>query len=136
MVQEVDEQRQLLLEMEEEFRTGKLGRELTEELDVRKRGVVREGGEVTRKKFEQELYALRELLAQAIKVKIEVVRSEREIIQARMRGESTDDDIVPAVARTVVDDERLYWPFEGEYWRDELGTYELDFSMCRSVAGR
>ena len=25
---------------------------------------------------------------------------------------------------TAVDDERVYWPYEGEYWRDELGTYQ------------
>ena len=23
-----------------------------------------------------------------------------------------------------MNDERVYWPYEGEYWRDELGTYE------------
>ena len=23
-----------------------------------------------------------------------------------------------------VDDEHVYWPFEGEFWRDELGNYE------------
>ena len=26
-------------------------------------------------------------------------------------------------AMPVADDE-LYWPYEGEYWRDELGTYQ------------
>jgi hypothetical protein len=40
---------------------------------------------------------------------------------------------VPAAARTVVDDEHVYWPYQGEYWRDELGTYELDFTMCRAL---
>ena len=30
------------------------------------------------------------------------------------------------------DDEKLVWLFEGEYWRDELGTYELTLAhSCR-----
>jgi hypothetical protein len=24
----------------------------------------------------------------------------------------------------AVADDQLYWPYEGEYWRDELGTYQ------------
>ena len=34
--------------------------------------------------------------------------------------------------RWGVKDTELMWPYFGEYWRDELGTYELDFSMCRA----
>jgi hypothetical protein len=64
-------------------------------------------------------------------VKIEVARSERELLEKKMQHEKTHDELVQASARTVVDDEHVYWPYEGEYWRDELGTYELDFSMCR-----
>ena len=86
---------------------------------------------VTREKFEGELYELKGLLAQAYRIKIEVVRAERQAIEAEMQGRDAGDAIIPAVARTVVDDEHLYWPYEGEYWRDELGTYQLDFSMCR-----
>ena len=24
----------------------------------------------------------------------------------------------------AVNDDQLYWPFQGEFWRDELGTYQ------------
>jgi hypothetical protein len=24
----------------------------------------------------------------------------------------------------AVSDDQLYWPYVGEYWRDELGTYQ------------
>ena len=91
-------------------------------------------GEVTRRKFEQELYDLKSLLAQAVRIKLEVVRAEREALERKLRNEASEDDLVPATARTVVGDEHLYWPYEGEYWRDELGTYELDFTMCRPLA--
>ena len=111
--------------------TQEMGGQLREQLATR----IRDAGETTRKKFERELYELRSLLAQALRIKIEVARSEREVLERRLSG-GQGDEVIPAQARTVVDDEHLYWPYEGEYWRDELGTYELDFSMCRPLAAR
>ena len=129
---QVNDQQTKLSKMSEQFRTSKVGEETRESIGKAQLAHAKEAGEVTRKKFERELYALKGLLGQALRVKLEVARSEREGIERGIRGEkSTDDKIVPAVPRTVVDDEHHYWPYEGEYWRDELGTYELDFSMCR-----
>jgi hypothetical protein len=122
--------------MPTEFRDSRLGREVADELAELSSARAREAGDITRKKFERELYNLKSLLAQALRIKIEVVAAEKTALQARMRGEKTYDEIVPAVARSVVGDEQLYWPYEGEYWRDELGTYELDFSMCRPLAAQ
>jgi tetratricopeptide (TPR) repeat protein len=124
----------LVKQLPVEFRDSKLGRQVADELQELASARAREAGEITRKKFERELYNLKSLLAQALRIKIEVVAAEKAALQARMRGEATHDEIVPAVARSVVGDEQLYWPYEGEYWRDELGTYELDFSMCRPLA--
>jgi hypothetical protein len=135
VVSQVEEQLALLKEMPEEFQRNELGLELNENLRATLLDRMKAAGITARKKFEHELYGLKSLLAQALRIKIEVARAEREIIQSKMRGEATEDDLVPAVQRSVVDDEHLYWPYEGEYWRDELGTYELDFSMCRPLSG-
>ncbi len=128
---QVNDQQTKLSKMSEQFRTSKLGEETRESIAKAQVAHAKEAGEVTRKKFERELYSLKGLLGQALRVKLEVARSERENIERKIRGEQGGDKIIPAVPRTVVDDEHLYWPYEGEYWRDELGTYELDFSMCR-----
>lgn len=136
VVEQAREQRALYDEMGGEFRQSQMGIELQDELATLAVKRSSEAGEVTRKVFERELYALKDLLAQAIRIQIEVTRSERDKIERQMRGEEVNDAVVPAVAQTVVDDERLYWPYEGEYWRDELGNYELDFSMCRPLAQR
>ncbi|MEZ4272650.1 MAG: hypothetical protein R3C68_14835 [Myxococcota bacterium] len=137
VVRQMAAQIKLLNELGDEFRGGKLGLEIAEQLSELNLQRIREAGEVTRKKFEEELYALKSLLAQALRIKIEVARSERTVIEKKLRGESTaDEDIIPAREQVVVDDEHLYWPYEGEFWRDELGTYELDFSMCRPLAAR
>ncbi|MBI5512053.1 MAG: hypothetical protein HY903_25120 [Deltaproteobacteria bacterium] len=136
VVQQASDQVALWNEMSDAFRQSRIGRDLYDELKQHAMDVTRAAGEVARAKFERELYDLKGLLAQALRIKLEVAKAEQDIIQRKLNNEKSSDEIVPAVPRTVVGDEQLYWPYEGEYWRDELGTYELDFSMCRPLAAR
>jgi tetratricopeptide (TPR) repeat protein len=133
VMKQVQEQQRALDTSTEEFKNSQLGGEVRADIAKAQTEHAKEAGEVTRRKFERELYALKGLLAQALRVKLEVARAEREDVEGRIRGEVASNKIIPAKPRTVVDDEHLFWPYEGEYWRDELGTYELDFSMCRST---
>jgi len=135
VVREVYEQKKLLEEIGPEFLNEVMGRELNEELQNLEIKRVSGAGETTRRRFEEELYILKGLLADALRIKIEVARSERQVLEKRMAGKTDlEEDLIPAKAQTVVDDEHMYWPYEGEYWRDELGTYELDFSVCKALA--
>ncbi|OGQ91735.1 MAG: hypothetical protein A2289_11820 [Deltaproteobacteria bacterium RIFOXYA12_FULL_58_15] len=135
VVQQTKDDIAMAKEMAAEFREARIGQEVYDELQELSAQRARAAGEATRQKFERELFDLKGLLAQALRIKIEVVSAEKAVLQAKIKGEPPPDPIVPAVARSVVGDEQLYWPYEGEYWRDELGTYELDFSMCRPLAG-
>ena len=51
----------------------------------------------------------------------------------RMLQAGGDLDVVKGYKyKYGVADDQLYWPFEGEYWRDELGTYEYTLTWgCR-----
>jgi outer membrane protein assembly factor BamD (BamD/ComL family) len=134
VVQQATDQLDIWAQMSDEFRQSRLGRDLYDEMKLHATDVTRQAGEVTKKKFEKELYDLKSLLAQALRIKLEVAKAEQDIAQRKLNNEKSADAIIPAEPRTVVGDEQLYWPYEGEYWRDELGTYELDFSMCRPLA--
>jgi hypothetical protein len=134
VVQQLKDQLELWRQMPEALRQAKLGNELADDIKNAIAERSREAGEVTRKKFEQQLYDLKSLLAQALRIKLEVTAAERSVLEKKMRNEAAEDALVPAQARTVVGDEHVYWPYEGEYWRDELGTYQLDFTMCRPLA--
>jgi len=136
VVQQAQEQLKMWQEMSETFRTSQLGRGLYDELKQYSVDVSKAAGEVTRKKFEKELYDLKSLLAQALRIRLEVAKAEQDAEQRKINKEGQADEVVAAVPRTVVGDEQLYWPYEGEYWRDELGTYELDFSMCRPLSAK
>ena len=77
------------------------------------------------------LQDLRRHLAGALKIK-------QETLKAR-RGDSPDsvlkEQAAAAAAKQLieVDDEHIEWPFTGEYWRDELGSYLYDIdSLCKT----
>ena len=41
------------------------------------------------------------------------------------------------MSRIIVDDEHHFWPFKGEYWRDELGYYRVRLNnRCERIGAR
>ena len=72
------------------------------------------------------------LLKSAIAIRLEVEEQRTRVLQQQLRGarggvvaEATGDP--PSVK-----DDELFWPFTGEYWRDELDTYQVHLGRsCR-----
>jgi tetratricopeptide (TPR) repeat protein len=123
--------------LREAFRGSPLGRELRDRLQRERSRLVDEAGARARAKLEYERDALRDLLQQALRIKIEVARNEREALElALSRGERVD--VVRKYRYSVaVSDEHLYWPYDGEFWRDELGTYTYTLTKgCRDTGVR
>ena len=63
------------------------------------------------------------MLAQALRISIEVSRQEREALEGSLAAGSQVEVVKDLRWTHAVSDEQLYWPYEGEFWRDELGTY-------------
>lgn len=68
----------------------------------------------------QERAELRELLGQSLRLSYEIAGREKELLAAPEAPLAAKERLPPP---HVGDDEEL-WPFQGEYWRDELGGYE------------
>jgi tetratricopeptide (TPR) repeat protein len=107
----------------EEFRDSALGKELAGRLRADRAALVSEAGARTRAKLEFERDQLRQLLAQALRIQIEVSRKEREALEGSLAKGSQVDVVRDLKYSHAVSDEHLYWPYQGEFWRDELGTY-------------
>ena len=89
-------------------------------------------GKALKNQLERERGAINELIQQALRINVETARSEQERIESRLRAVQQRPKRVENTFVEWTDDEKLVWPFEGEYWRDELGTYELTLShTCR-----
>jgi tetratricopeptide (TPR) repeat protein len=106
-----------------EFRDAPLGKELRDQLSGERAVLVEEAGQRMRAKLEYERDQLRQLLAQALRIQIEVSRKEREALEGSLAKGSQVEVVRDLKFSYAVSDEHLYWPYEGEFWRDELGTY-------------
>jgi hypothetical protein len=77
-------------------------------------------------RLDSERATLRELLGQSLRLSYEIAGREKEL------ATSGPDAALSAQARRdppqVNDDEEL-WPFQGEYWRDELGSYRYQLGQ-------
>jgi hypothetical protein len=106
-----------------DFRASPLAASLKERLAKEKLQLTTEAGLRARAKLEYERDQLRSMLAQALRISIEVSRQEREALEGSLAAGSQVEVVKNLRWTHAVSDEHLYWPYEGEFWRDELGTY-------------
>lgn len=106
--------------------------ELIERLKQEKLRLESAAGRSVERKLRTEAQAIKTLVGQALRVKVETAKAEEGRLQATLaERDQRPKDVAKEVVRWT-DDEKLVWPFEGEYWRDELGTYELTLARsCR-----
>ncbi|BDG08686.1 adventurous gliding motility protein GltC [Anaeromyxobacter paludicola] len=115
------------------FRDSELGRKVAAALAGVRAGLAAEGGARLRQQLEAERDGLRDLLQQALRIRIEVTRREREALEASLTTGKRPDALRAYRYSTAVSDEQLYWPYDGEFWRDELGTYTYTLTRgCRA----
>jgi tetratricopeptide (TPR) repeat protein len=88
---------------------------------------VNETGELAKQRVSRLVGELANLIRRVLKIQYEILQGqkgqlEREVIeeqQLQSSGKATE------IGNVRVDDEHQYWPFVGEYWRDELGYYRF-----------
>ena len=87
-------------------------------------------GSLARARVGAEERELAELLSQSLRIRFETSGREKERLEKAGGAPEGMRDYRYSVA--VADDE-VYWPWDGEYWRDELGTYEYTLTRgCKA----
>jgi tetratricopeptide (TPR) repeat protein len=83
--------------------------------------VVGEAGSLAQTRLKAVLKDLRQHLAGALKIKGEILKAQRDALSPKIKKELK----AAAAAKFIlkVDAEHVEWPFTGEYWKDELGSY-------------
>jgi tetratricopeptide (TPR) repeat protein len=105
---------------------------LLESVQKRREELAQTAGAIARAKLEAERDELKAQASQLFRIKFEITKREKEGLEASLRGETQATRMGKYKYSVAVPDDMLYWPFEGEYWRDELGTYEYTLSKgCR-----
>jgi hypothetical protein len=120
-----------------QFRASALHAELKGKLEAERKRMAEEAGARARAKLEYERDALRDLLTQALRIKIEVSRKEREVLEGALTHAGRVEELRDYRYSVAVSDEHLYWPYNGEFWRDELGTYTYTLTKgCQDTGAR
>ena len=115
------------------FRFSDLAKTLIENLEAQRVALQEKAGFYAKRKLEKERHELAQLNYRALAIKAEIGTSEKSALEASLAKGSRVAVIKQYRYSTAVDDEHVYWPYEGEYWRDELGTYQ--YTLTRGCKG-
>lgn len=105
------------------------------DIGVNRALMVNEAGDMSRKRIERLVSELSALIVRVVKIKFEILEGEKRQEEEDMREEQVKarDRRARDIVTINVDDEHQFWPFTGEYWRDELGYYRY---RLRNKCGR
>ncbi len=94
--------------------------------------MVSEAGGLARARLTRVREDLTEIIRQGLRIKYESMKAGRGSISASVRKDMADTALAVSEAREE-DTEHVVWPFDGTYWKDELGGYTYDTrSRCSS----
>ncbi len=105
-----------------EFKNSSLGARILQDVAVAKSFAIDQTGDLARARYSRLIEELQDLMNQIDTVDLEIATYERGTLEREVQEQMT------AAARSgggdvEVDEEHQIWPFDGEYWRDELGFY-------------
>jgi outer membrane protein assembly factor BamD (BamD/ComL family) len=106
------------------FKYSELSKRLMEELKLQRQDLVAKAGIMAKGKLELELAELKKLLGNGLRIRFETTSKEKEFLEEQLQAGGLKTVVRDYRIRYGVRDDELYWPYEGEYWRDELGTYQ------------
>jgi outer membrane protein assembly factor BamD (BamD/ComL family) len=106
------------------FKYSGLSKVLIDQLKKERETLIQKAGVMARSKLETELGELRKLLGNGERIRFETTTKEKEFLEQQLAAGGPTEIVKKYKYSVAVPDEQLYWPYEGEYWRDELGTYQ------------
>ena len=119
------------------FKYSNLSKHLIDALKLERQGMVKKAGVMARSKLEFESGQLKTLLGNGLRIRYETTGKEKDFLEDQLRAGGKRDIIKNYKYSVAVADDELYWPYEGEYWRDELGTYQYTLTKgCIDRASR
>ncbi len=101
-----------------------LARNLQDLLKKQRSALIQKAGLMAKAKLEQEQAELRTLLGNGERIKFETTTKEKEFLEEQLQAGGRRAIVKKYKYSVAVNDDQLYWPFQGEFWRDELGTYQ------------
>lgn len=96
-----------------------------QDLTLQKSLAQNEAGQMAQRRLARVSKEIQELIKQAIKIEYETINGLKNKLEASLRNEQVVPANVADQTNIVPDDEHTFWPFDGQYWKDELGYYRF-----------
>jgi outer membrane protein assembly factor BamD (BamD/ComL family) len=126
----LDTEERRLGQMPAAFRNSSIGARILQDISVAKSFAVDNAGDLARGRYQRLLDELQDLQNQTTAILIEILNARRGALSQEMQEQQVALTQSQA-ARVTADEEHYLWPFNGEYWRDELGFYRQQIvSRC------
>ena len=104
------------------FRNSSVGARIIQDISVAKSFAIENAGTLARGRYTRSVEELGDLQNQATAILIEILNARRGQLSQEMQQQQVNADVARS-NRVTADEEHYLWPFNGEYWRDELGFY-------------
>ena len=112
------------------FKNSAVGSRILQDTALAKSFAIEQAGDLARGRYTRLISELQDFMNQIDAVDLEIATYER----GQLSQEMADQQVTAARSgggRVEVDEEHQVWPFDGEYWRDELGFYRQQVtSQC------
>jgi tetratricopeptide (TPR) repeat protein len=117
----------------DQFRNSPVGADVEDNIGIAKTAAERRAGILARKRYKRNVDELKEHLRSSQKIIVDITNAQRKKIDEEIASGQFSQEDAYEFGRVTPDDEHVLWPFDGEYWRDELGFYrQVVVSDCGS----
>jgi hypothetical protein len=116
-----------------DFQSSGLGMEVSDALKLARDLAVRQAGELALGRYQRYVDELNEHLRNGEKILIDITAAQRNLLDEKIQTNQVSKAESKIFGVVKPDEEHVIWPFNGEYWRDELGFYR---QVVESACGR
>ncbi len=127
-VEILEDEESRLKKMPPMFINSTAGVRIQQDINTAKAVAIDNTGNLARSRYERTLSEIQNFLNEATRVEIEILKALRGEIERELATESEQVGPDSQSARISSDAEHVLWPYEGEFWRDELGYYKQPIS--------
>lgn len=130
-VRVLDEEEERFKKAPASFQNSPLGADVRDALQLARDVAVRDAGNLARERYQRTLDELNEHLRNAAKITIDITAAQRNELDETIATGQVSEAEAKIFGIVQPDEEHVLWPFDGEYWRDELGFYrQVVVSKC------
>lgn len=132
-VKVLDDEKERFTHAPPQFQSSGLGKQVQEALQFARDLAVQNAGKLAKSRYIRNLDDLDEHLRNGEKILIDITAAQRNLLDEKLQQGRVSVAESKIFGVVKPDEEHLLWPFQGEYWRDELGFYR---QVVESACGR